>query len=102
MFTNIKFITNIIFTKDRLTILIGMGANTSDSDSIKLVQTYTKSRKETTAIKLVVAAVDIIERSVAIIKNDFQIQEEDKKRIRGFVYDFYNDNIDNIIVQCDE
>ena len=90
--------------KDRLTQILGMGANISDNETLTLVRAFIpideKNKCESDKCKLILGAVYLLERQMKVLNNDTTISKEDKSNIKGHLYTFYSTHLPTIYKLC--
>lgn len=88
--------------KDRLTQVLGMGANVSDKETIRLVKAFipTIDKCESDKCKVIIGSIYILEIQMKIMANDTTISQEIKSLIKGHLYTFYTNRLLNIFKNC--
>lgn len=85
--------------KDRLVQVLGMGGNPNDEESKKKAAAFIPVN-ETLQSKLIVAALDLCERQVKVMRGDASVSKIDADQISGHVYSFYVSNLATIYKAC--
>jgi hypothetical protein len=85
--------------KDRLVHVVGMGGNPDDEESKKKAGAFIPVN-ETLQSKFIVAALDLCERQVKVMRGDASVSKIDADQISGHVYSFYVSNLATIYKAC--
>lgn len=85
--------------KDRLVQLVGMGGSANDKDSQTKAAAFIPVN-DTLQSKLLVTAVNLLERQMALMRNDSAVSKSDADAISGHLYSFYVNNLPGIYKTC--
>lgn len=90
---------NINDVRDRLVQIVGMGGNASDEES-KTKATAFIPINDTMQSKLLVAALDLCERQMKVMRADTTVPRGDADKISGHLYSFYVANLSSAYKAC--
>lgn len=85
--------------KDRLVQVLGMGGNPDDEESKKKAAAFIPIN-ETLQSKFLVAALDLCERQVKVLRGDASVSKGDADQISGHIYSFYVANFATVYKTC--
>lgn len=90
---------NINDIRDRLVQIVGMGGNANDADSKTKAAAFIPVN-ETMQSKLLVAALDLCERQIKVMRADPTVPKADVDQISGHIYSFYVANLASTYKAC--
>lgn len=85
--------------RDRLVQVKGMGGNAEDRDSQNKASAFIPIN-DTLQSKMLVATLNLLERQMALMRNDSAVSKQDADAISGHLYSFYVNNFPAIYKKC--